>query len=137
MLCWFPWGLHVLAGGQENSVGQLLCSQRGVSVKAASPGQAPRRANSFPTVCHRNSSDHCFHVVCLWVVCLPAFSPRVAQCPGDSILAKPTTFKTLGCKPCWLQELMKFSPSHFPSQWLRENILLVHSFVCFSISVYL
>ena len=25
---------------------------------------------------------------------------------------------------CWLQELMKFSPSHFPSQWLGETLSL-------------
>uniref|UniRef100_A0A452RC95 RING-type domain-containing protein n=1 Tax=Ursus americanus TaxID=9643 RepID=A0A452RC95_URSAM len=32
--------------------------------------------------------------------------------------------------PCWLQELIKFSPSHFPSQWLWGNVLPMHSPGC-------
>ena len=45
------------------------------------------------------------------------------------------TFKTLGFKPHWLQELMKFNPSQFPRQWFWENVLFVHSPLCSSLSL--
>ena len=48
--------------------------------------------------------------------CLPAFFPREVQYPLGSIQPSLLTFKTPVFKPCWLQELTKFSPSYFPSQ---------------------
>ena len=94
----------------------------------ASQGHALRRPNNLPAVCPRNTSDHCFHAICLWVVCLPSL---YEQCSALWVLSQPSAliFKTPGFKPCWLQELTKVSPSHFPIQWLWGNILHVHSCV--------
>ena len=73
------------------------------------------------------SSPHCVPQVffslpfqfCLDPGFLLAFSPGAVQYPPGSIPAKPTDlFKTPGFRPFWLQELTKFSLSHFPSQWL-------------------
>ena len=70
--------LYLCCGtGEGNSSGQLLCSQRDVSMNTASQGQAPRRANNLPTLCTRHCSGHCFHPICPHphpkVICLPSF----------------------------------------------------------------
>ena len=108
-------------GGRGNGTSQLICPQRGVSMNTATLGYALRRANSLLTECSRCSSDH------LFPHCMP---PRLsAFSPGRTLqnLFQPSllTFKTLGFKPHWLQELTKFSPSHFPNQWLWRNIFCV------------
>ena len=50
-------------------------------------------------------------------------------------LSQPSslTFKILGVKPHWLQELTKFRSSHFLNQWLWGKVL-VHSPVFFSLA---
>lgn len=66
---------------------------------------------------------------------LPVSSPAVGQClPGSSpAQPSPLTLKTPGFNPGWLQELKKFSPCHFPRQWLWGNVL-VHFPVCSPLS---
>lgn len=51
-------------------------------------------------------------------------------------LSQPSllTFKFLGFKSHWMQELKKLSPSSFTSKWLWRNIFLLHSFACSSLS---
>lgn len=63
-----------LCGGLGEGFGTswLLCPKRGASVKAKSPGCAPRRGNNLP-VCPRLSSDNYFQAVYsqVGVVCQP------------------------------------------------------------------
>ena len=111
---------------ERNDNGLLPFSWRDVSVNAASQGHPQRRANNLLTVCPRDSSDHCCHTVCPWIICLPSLQEQHSV---SWALSQPSllTFKTLGFKPHWLQELIKFSLSHFLSQCLWGSILLVHS----------
>lgn len=46
----------------------------------------------------------------------------------------PLTFRTPDFKSCWLQELMRFGLSYFPSQLLWGFVVPVHSPVCQSVS---
>ena len=115
--------------GEGNSTSQFLCSWRSVSLKGASQGCTQRRANNLPTVCPRSSSSiSTLYAPRLFI----AFFLRAAQ---YQTLSQPRTltFKIPGFKTHWLQELMKFSPSHFSSQWLWGNVRFVHSLVCFSL----
>ena len=87
-------------------------------MKAASKGGALRRANNPPTVCPQTLFKSLFPC-CLppWIVCLPSLQEQDSTLQGLSQLSL-LTFKTLGFKPCWFQEVTKFSPSHFLSHWL-------------------
>lgn len=99
------------------------------SLKAASQGSTRRRVNNLPPVCPRHSSDAVSMLSAPQVVCLLSLQE---QCSTLQALSQPSllTSKTPGFKPCLLLKVMKFSPCHFPSQWLWGNILLVHSAVC-------
>ena len=72
--------------------------------------------------------------------CLPAFSPRAAQCPLQAVSqTSPLVFKTPGFKSHWLQEIKKFILSHFPSKMLWEFIsfctpLCASPFLTFSLT---
>ena len=83
---------------EGNDAGLLLCSQRGISVYAASQGSIPRRAHNLPTLCPRHSSDPCFHAVCPGFVCLPSLQEqgRVLR-----VLSHPSllTFRTPALRP--------------------------------------
>ena len=58
-------------------------------------------------------------------VCLfPMSSPNVLWALPEP---RTMTFQTLGLKPHWLQELMKFRPSHFPNQLLWGFVSAMHS----------
>ena len=88
-------------------------------MNSASQAHAPKRAKNFPTVCPRHYSDCYFHAVCPQVVFLPSLQEQ------GSVLwvhfqPVPSTFKTPGFKRHWMQELRKFSPFHFLSQWLGK-----------------
>lgn len=52
---------------QGNCANQLLCVSVTVTL-----GCVTRGVNYLPTVCHQCFSDHCFHIACSWVVCLPS-----------------------------------------------------------------
>ena len=72
--------LFVLRSRKGRGDYQFLCSQRGLSMNAASLGYT-QMSKYLPTACPTHSSDCSFHAVCLWVAC-PAFSPRVAPMPS-------------------------------------------------------
>lgn len=117
-LCW--------GAEEENTTRQLLCSQRGISMNAACQTRAPRRVNDLPihdlgflqTAAPMGSSPQ--------VVCLTSLQE---QCNALQALSQPSPliFKLSRFKTHWLQELTKFNPSHFPSQWRWGNVLPVHS----------
>ena len=102
-------------------------------MSAASRGHALRRANWHPLACPRNSLYHCSMLSAPQVFCLPSLQKQHSA-PSGSIPDKPLTFKTPGFKPCWLQEPMKFSYSHYLSQWLWGDVFLVHPPVCSNLS---
>ena len=59
---------------------------------------------------------------------LPAFSLGAGQRPqGTSPSQAHQSLKLQSFKPHWLQDFMKISPTHFPSQWLWGSILFLHS----------
>ena len=67
------------------------------------------------------------HFVCL----LSKNSPIVPGFPQ----AKPTEFKNPGFKLHWLQELMKFGSSHFPSRFIWDSSFPVSPPLCTSLSL--
>lgn len=107
-------------GGHGTS--ELPCSWRSVSLKAASGadalGRCSEKIEASAPVCPRR-----FHVICpqvVWLLCLQE------QCSALQVLSQPSLliFTTPGFKPCLLLKIMKYRPSHFPSQWLWGNIPL-------------
>lgn len=111
------WGM-----GEGNNAGQLLCSWRGVSMSAAFRDMSKKR-KYLPTVCPKHYSDYCCQAVFPQVVCQASFQEQGSRLRG---LSQPSllTFTTPGFKPCLLLKIMKYRPSHFPSQWLWGNIPL-------------
>ena len=75
---------------------------RGESVNTASLGHALRYAENLPILLPWDSSDQCFHAVCLQVIC-PPFSLTAVKCPLILPQTSPLTFKNTelcptGCK---------------------------------------
>ena len=83
-------------------------------------------------MCPRCCRDHCFHIVCPWAVSLPSLQEQL-QCLWA--LPKPNllTFRTLGFKACWLQELMKFAPFAFQANLLWGFVFPVWASLCTSL----
>lgn len=62
------------------------------------------------------------------------FLQEQTQCPLSFRRTKPLIFKTPGFKPCWLQKLLEFGPSYFPSQFLWEFLFSLWATLCVSLS---
>lgn len=86
-------------------------------------GSIPILENNLLPMCPNHFSDQCFHDICSQVVV--CFLSGNSTVPSWLYPSQVLTFEILGFQSCWLQEIMNFSPSHFPSQWLRESILPV------------
>jgi len=121
------WGVEEGNGGQPAPL-----FQRGIAVSSVSQGHAPRRANNVPVVCPRHSSDHYFHAVCPWIVCLPSLQEQHITLWAPSEACWPLKLQTLcptGSKNSWSS-----APLIFQANGYGENVLLVYSPVCFSFS---
>lgn len=123
--------VFMLRFGGRNCTGVLLCFGRGVSESCLSG--IHMEMNKLSPHCHtRHSSDYSFHAVSTWVICLPFLKEQ-----GNALWAlskpRPLTFKSPGFKPHCLEESLKTSPSHFPSQCLWINVLCVGSHVVLSL----
>lgn len=89
-----------------------------------------RWGNDLPTVCPRRSSDHCFHLVCLRVVC-PAFSHKAALVPLGFPWAKPFDFYNYKSEaPLVARTQWNLTPLAFQANCYPGFIFFRHSFVC-------
>ena len=79
-------------------------------------------------MCPTHSLDCCFQAICSAFVCLPSLQERW-NVLWVLFQLHALTFITLGIKSCWLQKLMKFGPSCFPSQ-LRWGSVFFCVFLC-------
>lgn len=95
---------------------QFLCSQRGLSMNAASLGHTPKWANTPSTVC---TCALQITVSMLNVQALFAFLLSKSSTMHFRLYPSPLTFKTLGFKLLWLQELTKNWPL-----WLYKSIAI-------------
>lgn len=89
------------------------------------PNLSPRTANyplSVPQTLFRSLFPYCLPPGRLSAFSLEQESAILARSQSSLLTSKSPAFN-----PCCLQELTQFSPSHFISQWLGGNFLLVHS----------
>lgn len=141
MQCWICTVSHkcfcVYAEGCRREKALLArFSWRGVSFKDTSHGHASRRVDNLSILWPRPSSDYCFCALCLhnFTYLISRSSSALSRLNASQA---PLTVRIPGFKPQWLQELTKVQPSCFSSQWLWWTLLLVHSSMCLSLSLFL
>lgn len=108
---------------------QFLCSQKGLSMNAASLEHVPKWANNFPTVCPRNFSDHGFHIVYPQAVCLPSLQE---QCNALGALFQPSPLQALSPTGC--QKSQNLAHLAFQANWYGDSFSLCTS-LCADLSL--
>lgn len=96
----------------------------------ASWGNALSRVSNLPTLCpfSLQIADSTIYASWLFICLLSKTSINASKISQPSLV----TFNIFDFKVLWLLELRKFSPSHFPGQWLWVNIFIVFSPLPFS-----
>lgn len=113
--------------GKEMAPDSSFFSQRGVSMNVLRGTLQEEQIISTVSLCTLQIAIS--KLSAARVVCLTSYQeePIALQILSQ---ASPLMLKTQTFQPWWLEDLMEFSLSQFPRQWVWENIL-VHSSVCF------